>query len=162
VIVAIDENGKIYRCDVARSSGVAELDDESCAVMRTEGRFAPAKDRTGQAIPSEVSQSIVWDVPGMLREVNAASNFDAIIEVQRLPESKRFLEIHIREIVDAEGHVESCALDKASGATALDQQACRLVASAATVPPLRDPDSRAVRGMRVRRIAFLAQVPAAK
>jgi TonB family protein len=58
----VDEQGRIIRCAVDQTSGVAELDLAACSAMRQRYRFAPARDGAGRAWPVVRTQSVAFDV----------------------------------------------------------------------------------------------------
>lgn len=45
----IDENGKLVGCQLVERTGLPEVDDRVCRIVRKLGRFGPAKDRLGRA-----------------------------------------------------------------------------------------------------------------
>lgn len=57
VKVAIDSDGAPIRCRILQSSGYADLDQGTCDVVMGRGRFAPARDAAGRAIPA------IWNSP---------------------------------------------------------------------------------------------------
>lgn len=59
----INESGRVENCVVVSSSGHAELDRVSCALMTRRGRYAPALDQAGNPIRSTQSRKVVWKVP---------------------------------------------------------------------------------------------------
>jgi len=150
-VLAIDAGGTVYRCDIVRSSGVPALDQQSCALMLVRGKFRPALDRAGAAVPGEWSRRISWGQPG---GADVESDYDAIINVRALPSRKKSASVAVRELLSADGTREACAVERTSGDADLDQQACALVAQVASAPPLKAADATPVRGMRVRRIGF--------
>lgn len=59
----VSAKGKVTRCTVTTSSGSKILDSETCAIMRSRGRFEPAKDATGAAVASTYSSRFTWSIP---------------------------------------------------------------------------------------------------
>jgi TonB family protein len=57
-VLAIDAGGEVYRCDIVRSSNVPGLDQQTCALMRSRGKFKPATDQSGAFVPSEWSRKV--------------------------------------------------------------------------------------------------------
>ena len=57
--LAIKANGKVSSCKVTTSSGFPDLDNESCALIRSRSHFAPGK-KDGIAVPSHYEGSITW------------------------------------------------------------------------------------------------------
>lgn len=60
VSILIDERGKVADCTVDRPSGVGTLDVVTCYVIQKRAHFTPARDATGKAIRSAVSQNVTW------------------------------------------------------------------------------------------------------
>lgn len=151
-VLAIDATGRAYRCDVTQSSGVALLDQHTCALMLRRAKFEPATDQTGAAVPSEWSRTVDWGTNG-----NAAglSAFDAVIEVKSLPAKKKRLDIALREVIGSDGSRENCAVDSSSKNVELDRQACALTMAAAIPKPLLSEDNTPIRGLRVTHISFV-------
>ncbi|MBY8827844.1 energy transducer TonB [Hephaestia mangrovi] len=52
VKVAVDSDGVPIRCRVVQSSGYADLDQGTCDIVMRRGRFVPATDAAGHAIPA--------------------------------------------------------------------------------------------------------------
>ena len=64
VKLAIDERGRISRCDVVGSSGSNSLDSATCRILRQRARFTPAYDSTGRSIGDTYTTSITWRLEG--------------------------------------------------------------------------------------------------
>lgn len=56
----IDEKGKVADCSVIGTSGIAVLDAQSCALLKTRARFEPAIGVDGKPAKDAVSATIVW------------------------------------------------------------------------------------------------------
>ena len=56
----VEINGRVTDCDVTRSSGVAELDEITCRLIRERYRFRPARDERGEPVPSYVVDTNSW------------------------------------------------------------------------------------------------------
>lgn len=59
----IGVDGRVSKCGVTRSSGSAWLDAAGCRALIQRGRYEPARDADGRAIPSTASRTIVWRLP---------------------------------------------------------------------------------------------------
>ena len=57
-------NGRVTRCVVTRSSGVAELDQLTCRLIQQRFVFRPATDRNGRPIAVEVEGDHLWSARG--------------------------------------------------------------------------------------------------
>lgn len=57
----VDEQGRIERCAVLKSSGFSSYDSTACATMPQRYRFAPARDKAGKAWPVVRTQTIGFE-----------------------------------------------------------------------------------------------------
>lgn len=57
--LSIDEAGNITDCEVTRSSGTASLDEATCRLMQSRGRYLPGRTEEGPA-PSTVKMTFTW------------------------------------------------------------------------------------------------------
>lgn len=60
VQLQISAIGRVENCAVEGSSGHPELDDATCRLVVRRGRFKPATDAHGQAVPSTYKQTYRW------------------------------------------------------------------------------------------------------
>lgn len=88
-LVDVDVSGAPTGCHIVTSSGSSVLDNGTCAVLMTKGRFKPAHDASGKAVASTWSSATRWAIPepppidlsnGPVRQ------FDGAIEVSLDPE----------------------------------------------------------------------------
>ncbi|WP_294338964.1 energy transducer TonB [uncultured Sphingomonas sp.] len=59
-LMKIDATGAVVDCIVTKSSGSSLLDEGTCSVVRTKGRFTPATDRRGRPIASDYPLAVKW------------------------------------------------------------------------------------------------------
>lgn len=59
----INEQGRVENCHVISSSGSQVLDDTACRLMTRRGRYAPAKDASGNPIKQNQSLRFRWVLP---------------------------------------------------------------------------------------------------
>lgn len=62
VALTIGTNGRVTGCNVTTSSGNGELDAVTCRVATRSGRFSPAKDTEGNAIESNYTLPVRWQL----------------------------------------------------------------------------------------------------
>lgn len=62
VRVNVGPDGLVTSCKIARSSGHAPLDEQTCSLFRARARFEPARNRRGQPIASDYEQKIAWKI----------------------------------------------------------------------------------------------------
>ncbi|WP_119037562.1 energy transducer TonB [Hephaestia caeni] len=60
VTLAIDADGSVSGCTVARSSGVAVLDQTTCRLARARFRYTPARDAAGRAVADLAGWQQTW------------------------------------------------------------------------------------------------------
>jgi len=101
----IDAQGRITECDIAQSSGSPLLDSTTCALLVTNGRFKPARDASGRAVPGVWQSAMVWKLS------NAAPD---ILEGYSGQEGKSPAEIY-NEAVSAEQKQAQQAQDPHQG-----------------------------------------------
>jgi TonB family protein len=61
-VLLIGADGRIADCTVMQSSGVAELDAQTCAILSRRARFTPATDASGKPVRDFVRGIINWAV----------------------------------------------------------------------------------------------------
>lgn len=61
--LGIGISGRVESCVIQRSSGSAALDSATCRLIRARARFVPARDASGNAVPSETQGHILWRLP---------------------------------------------------------------------------------------------------
>ena len=59
-LLAINDGGRVDRCEIERSSGSEALDRATCRVITSRSRFIPAANAAGQPIASTHRGSIDW------------------------------------------------------------------------------------------------------
>jgi periplasmic protein TonB len=59
----IGANGRVDNCIITGSSGHAELDGATCALISRRARFEPARDATGASVPGTYTSSVRWELP---------------------------------------------------------------------------------------------------
>lgn len=65
VSLTVGASGRVTDCRVTASSGNSDLDDATCRLARSRGRFTPAKDASGNAIESTFPlPGVRWKLQG--------------------------------------------------------------------------------------------------
>lgn len=54
----LDGDGAVRDCTVTVPSGVPELDEMSCRLVREQGRYEPVRDDDGKAIPATIIHTL--------------------------------------------------------------------------------------------------------
>ncbi len=63
MMTLVDEGGKVQSCMVIATSGYASLDAQSCAIITTRAKFAPALGLDGKPAKSGTMNRIRWVMP---------------------------------------------------------------------------------------------------
>jgi protein TonB len=58
----IDAQGHIVQCNIVKSSGSDILDTTTCDLLVVNGRFQPARDAQGRAVPGTWVSSMRWQL----------------------------------------------------------------------------------------------------
>lgn len=61
--VQINADGRVTSCSITGSSGHSDLDETTCNLIQRRGRFTPAKDTSGNAVPDTWSSAVRWQIP---------------------------------------------------------------------------------------------------
>lgn len=59
----IGADGKVADCRITRSTGHAELDRATCALIAGRAKFDPARDTNGAAVTGSYSSAVRWQLP---------------------------------------------------------------------------------------------------
>jgi TonB family protein len=62
-VLLIDEAGKVADCTLTKTSGVAALDAQACAVVRERARYSPALDAAGKPRRDVDTFTVHWVLP---------------------------------------------------------------------------------------------------
>jgi hypothetical protein len=62
-VASIGTDGRVANCVVAATSGALVLDQATCGVLKTRGRFAPALDQAGKPVVSHLVVPVRWVLP---------------------------------------------------------------------------------------------------
>jgi TonB family protein len=57
----IGTDGRVSKCTVVQSSGTQELDDQTCSVLTTKGRFKPAVAADGSKVAAPFVDFMMWE-----------------------------------------------------------------------------------------------------
>jgi TonB family protein len=102
-IVGLDitTQGMVENCKVASSSGHQDLDAQSCAIARREGRFAPALDYQGKPTAGKVSQKIEWSL-----DKEAGKSFTVPTILEQPVKSSSYTQFSY--VAQADGSIREC------------------------------------------------------
>ena len=60
VTFVVGADGRVSNCAVAESSGSRSLDSTTCRIFQQRFRYRPARDASGNAVPTTMRQSVTW------------------------------------------------------------------------------------------------------
>jgi TonB family protein len=63
VLMSIDAAGNLADCKVVQSSGNADLDGATCALLTRRAKFIPARDASGHPMASTAAENFRWAIP---------------------------------------------------------------------------------------------------
>lgn len=61
--LSVDASGRVSGCTITSSTGHAALDEATCRLLESRGRFDPAKDSSGKTVSGSYRSSIRWTIP---------------------------------------------------------------------------------------------------
>lgn len=61
--IAVSAAGQITGCGIVTSSGNADLDNQTCALMRRRAKLAPGKDASGKDVVATLEGNVTWRIP---------------------------------------------------------------------------------------------------
>lgn len=61
--LSVDASGRVSGCTITSSTGHAALDEATCRLLESRGRFDPAKDSSGNTVSGSYRSSIRWTIP---------------------------------------------------------------------------------------------------
>ena len=59
----VGANGRVLGCTITRSSGSSALDATTCRILRSRGRYTPARDSNGMPVGYPVEDAVEWRLP---------------------------------------------------------------------------------------------------
>jgi outer membrane biosynthesis protein TonB len=153
--LAVDEQGKAFRCRLLLKSGVSGLDDALCPLMIKRARFKPALDEHGRPISVAFVSRMNWgSVPNP--DKVAPRPPDLVVKVTRMPAGRRTADAIVSQIENLDGSVTGCTVTQSSHLAMLDKLACDQARVAAQSEPFMDEDGHPMRVMRSRLINFVS------
>jgi TonB family protein len=150
--LTITPEGTLDRCEIVHSSGHRMLDEAACNAMKT-ARFTSAKDRSGTPVYGVLRTLSSYALNSRSR-VPLASEVE--LKLNRFPAGvKDKIPVStLSVVVDEQGNVESCDVDKTSGASQLDVLACSAGLPAAAITPAVNSRGAGVRSVQTIEIRF--------
>lgn len=138
----IAATGEVLSCIVIATSGAKVVDDATCAIVRTKGRFLPARDASGAPVESDALASSVWPFfnlrPGMADSLPEKGTAD----YPRLALHMRWEGTTTFSVdIGPDGRARHCTVAESSGHAILDEAACKLIVGRFRFSPARNQDA---------------------
>ena len=148
--VSLNDTGAVTGCTIRQSSGNADLDAATCELMRTRGRFAPARNAAGKPVAGTWSKRVNWvlpEAPGVRTEWLASefkrdSRVGSWFSQNDYPPESRLRGEEGRVVItldiDERGMPTRCRIVESSGYPALDAKTCELALERGRFKPAND------------------------
>ncbi len=120
----IGSDGLLYNCSIAKSAGIALLDERTCEIFQERFKFAPALDATGAPVASVYVRRIRW-------------------VVQSPPIREHFLTYEVE--IDENGSVTNCVVTKSINR---DTDPCYDIANRMTFEPHLNAAGKPIKAKR--------------
>lgn len=165
----ISPEGLLVACHVKQSSGYPSLDDYACNLFKEHGRFSPARDASGNAVPGVMEQYLTWEASKNATDADSSrasaakpgSDVGNWVNTEDLPRglmrSDEVVESSLALTVSAKGRVTRCDIWISSARPELDRRACELMIIRGHYAPARDAAGNPVQGVDWQRVRW--QVP---
>ncbi|WP_268795115.1 energy transducer TonB [Sphingobium sp. Leaf26] len=131
----IAPNGRVANCIITATSGSAELDEQTCAMMASRIRFKPAMDENAGATYGSYKGGLFWRLPGSQSRPSYryAPPVDLTLQVKRLPGGAQEESVSLITKLDPSGHITICEPFKPDKSSAkLIEVACQQAKEAYT------------------------------
>jgi TonB family protein len=159
--LTIAADGALERCAVVAPTGTGRLERAVCDQLR-QGRFVPARDGQGAAIPAFIRYryaTLPQGISEAAARVAAATimnrvKSDFAIPVDRLPATATRPAVGVLLVTGPDGKVADCIVGTTSGSSMLDRLACTTMATT-DLTPVRDGDGKPIRAMRELAVGFV-------
>ena len=111
--ITVNPDGRMQKCEIERTSGIADLDRLTCRIVLMRAKFKPASI-DGTASFGVYRASIQWAVADVPWDTSKISNPDVDVTVERLPDRVTSPAlVKVMFAVDASGNKSSCTADEA-------------------------------------------------
>ena len=170
-MVALDltvaADGALERCVAVAPTDTGRLERAVCNQLR-QGRFVPARDGQGAAIPAFIRYRYATLPRGMSEAAARATaaavmtpiKSDFAIPVDHLPATATRPTVGVLLVTGPDGKVADCIVGTTSGNSIVDRLACTTLAKT-DLTPVRDGEGRPIRALRELAVGFIVTPPAA-
>lgn len=151
VQILINPAGQVDTCTIIQSSGYADLDQQTCAIIQTRARFIPGKGNDGRGVFSLYRVPVTWAL-NQAPLVTVNPDFD--LTVNHGPTGVRLpLELKVTYFITTTGTVTKCGDSDAGSPQELVDLACKVI-SATPYDIVRDHTGTPVTAMDCVKVRF--------
>lgn len=136
----VGSDGRASHCEVTLSSGVPDLDAVACEKVLERARFVPARNDAGEPVSGTWSTTVVWAIPEDEGDADEAPQPGYLVTTM---------------IVEADGRVSDCRIERAEGAASQFPDDCP---AGRSFDPILDADGKPQR-TRIRLMLRLVHEP---
>lgn len=139
--LSITTNGRVLDCDVRQSSGFDRLDRDTCRQLTRYGRFYPAQNAAGEAVPGTYVGSIRWSVDNHDAVSNGALGWTY---PQEALDNSEEGSVSVALQIAPSGIASQCEVTKSSGSSSLDAATCERIREMRGLTPGFDRNGAAI------------------
>lgn len=156
VEVLVDATGKPQTCGVAATSGSKDLDLRACAAAVLRGKYTPAADENGLPMYGVHRLRVRWVLQSFFDGTapTPKSPADLVLEVAKLPEGRKSVNVALAYLVDEQGVIQRCSVLESSGFQAFDSGACSAMTKLQRYAPAKDKADKVWPVIRTQRVEF--------
>jgi hypothetical protein len=152
--LVVDEKGIPTNCIITKPSDDRQEDLRICNDLLKNGRFLAARDEAGVNLPGIWVTRVYWNqVPGGDGHGPPLAP-EITFKVNRTIAGNGRAVVGLRQVILADGTIESCATHLSSGDPDLDDMACDLAEAKLDPKPVVDGRGHPSRGVRIRFVGF--------
>ena len=123
--VTVAPSGQVQACEVEIGSGIADVDDLTCELVRKRAKFRPATDANGRPAYGVYRSFARWLITEQPQMPGPVTTSDLEVSVAQLPSGVRSpAAVKVMFAVDRMGRASSCVGERAQDHPALVKVAC--------------------------------------
>ena len=151
--VIVTPDGRPQDCKIEVTSGIPDLDKETCALVMKRGRFKPARWADGKPAYGVYRKDVLW---ADLNQFKYTRPVDVEINVSRIPKGARApVSFPVNFAVDATGAKSSCGTPERNVDSTLLEIACKQILDSYPVLAARNVGGAAVPSVQNARVSFV-------
>jgi hypothetical protein len=151
--VIVTPDGRPQDCAIEVTSGIPDLDKETCALVMKRGRFKPARWADGKPAYGVYRKDVLW---ADLDQFEYSRPVDVEINVSRMPKGVRApVSFPVNFAVDASGTKSSCQTPQRNVHSMLLDVACKQILASYPVSAARSAQGIAVPSVQNALVSFV-------